>query len=56
LRPLLALYSFRFVGLAFLVPGVVSLDAPSAFSHEAAYGDIIAAILAGRDEDEIRDA
>ena len=46
LRPLLILHSFRFVGLAFLVPGVVSPDLPSAFAHSAAYGDIIAATLA----------
>jgi len=46
LRPLLILHSFRFIGLAFLVPGVVSPDLPSAFAHPAAYGDIIAAILA----------
>jgi len=46
LRPLLMLHSFRFIGLAFLVPGVVSPDVPSAFAHSAAYGDIIAAILA----------
>ena len=46
LRPLLTLHSFRFVGLAFLVPGVVSPDLPSAFAHSAAYGDIIATILA----------
>ena len=46
LRPLLMLHSFRFIGLAFLVPGVVSPDLPSAFAHSAAYGDIIAAILA----------
>src|SRR6516162_7080098 len=46
LRPLLTLHSFRFIGLAFLVPGVVSPDLPSAFAHSAAYGDIIAAILA----------
>jgi hypothetical protein len=46
LRPILILHSFRFVGLAFLVPGVVSPDLPSAFAHSAAYGDIIAAILA----------
>src|SRR5215472_2400086 len=46
LRPLLILHSFRFVGLAFLVPGVVSPDLPSAFAHSAAYGDIIAAFLA----------
>ena len=46
LRPLLILHSFRFVGLAFLVPGVVSPDLPPAFAHSAAYGDIIAATLA----------
>ena len=46
LRPVLILHSFRFIGLAFLVPGVVSPDLPSAFAHSAAYGDIIAAMLA----------
>ena len=46
LRPLLVLHSFRFIGLAFLVPGVVSPDLPPAFAHSAAYGDIIAATLA----------
>ena len=46
LRPLLVLHSFRFIGLSFLVPGVVSPDLPSAFAHSAAYGDLIAAILA----------
>ena len=46
LRPLLVLHSFRFLGLAFLIPGVVSPDLPSTFAHAAAYGDIIAAILA----------
>ena len=46
LRPLLMLHSFRFIGLAFLVPGVVSPDLPPAFAHSAAYGDIIAATLA----------
>ena len=42
LRPLLILHSFRFLGLAFLVPGVVSPDLPGTFAHAAAYGDIIA--------------
>ena len=46
LRPLLILHSFRFIGLAFLVPGVVSPDLPPAFAQSAAYGDIIAATLA----------
>ena len=46
LRPLLILHSFRFIGLAFLVPGVVSPDLPRAFASSAAFGDIIAAALA----------
>jgi hypothetical protein len=46
LRPLLMLHSFRFIGLAFLVPGVVSPSLPTAFANSAAYGDIIAAVLA----------
>ena len=46
LQPLLILHSFRFIGLAFLIPGVVSPDLPPAFAHSAAYGDIIAAVLA----------
>ena len=46
LRPVLVLHSFRFLGLAFLVPGVVSSELPPAFAHSAAYGDIAAAILA----------
>ena len=46
LRPLLTLHCFRFLGLAFFVPGVVSPDLPPAFAHSAAYGDIVAAILA----------
>ena len=46
LRPILVLHSFRFMGLAFLIPGVVSPELPSTFAHAVAYGDIIAAILA----------
>lgn len=46
LRPLLILHSFRFFGLVFLVPGVVSPALPASFSHAAAYGDLIAATLA----------
>jgi len=46
LRPLLILHSFRFIGLAFLVPGVVGPDLSPAFARPAAYGDLIAAILA----------
>ena len=46
LRPILMLHSFRFVGLAFVVPGVVSPDLPAVFAQSAAYGDIVAATLA----------
>jgi hypothetical protein len=46
LRPLLILHAFRFIGLAFLVPGVVSADLPIAFARSAAYGDLLAATLA----------
>lgn len=46
LRPLLILHSFRFIGLSFLIPGVVSSDLPASFAFDAAYGDIAAAVLA----------
>src|SRR5215472_10068443 len=46
LQPLLILHSFRFIGLAVLVPGVVSPDLPPAFAHWEAYGDMVAVILA----------
>ena len=36
----------RFIGLSFLVPGVVSPALPKAFAAPAAYGDLIAGILA----------
>jgi hypothetical protein len=46
LRRLLLLHSFRFVGLAFVIPGVVSPDLPAAFARPAAYGDLSTSILA----------
>ncbi len=46
IEPLLVLHAFRFFGLSFLVPGVVSPDLPATFAFDAAYGDIIAAVLA----------
>lgn len=46
LQPLLMLHTFRFAGLAFLIPGVVSPDLPAAFARPAAYGDLLAAVLA----------
>ena len=36
----------RFIGISFLIPGVVSLSLPKAFAAPAAYGDLIAGILA----------
>lgn len=37
---------FRFIGLCFLIPGVVAASLPRPFAAPAAYGDLIAAILA----------
>jgi hypothetical protein len=46
LLPLVVPHTFRFVGLSFLIPGVVSRELPSAFAVPAAYGDLVAALLA----------
>ncbi len=46
LVPLLLFHSFRFVGLTFLIPGVTSEPLDSRFANPAAYGDLIAAVLA----------
>jgi hypothetical protein len=46
LTALVAPHMFRFVGLSFLVPGVVSAALAPAFAVPAAYGDLIAAVLA----------
>jgi hypothetical protein len=46
LKPILLLHGFRFMGLAFLVPGVVSAQLPETFARPTAYGDLAAAILA----------
>jgi hypothetical protein len=43
---LMAPHMFRFIGLSFLVPGVVSKPLPLEFARPAAYGDLIAALLA----------
>ncbi len=40
-------HTVRFLGLSFLVPGVVSPSLSPAFAIPAAYGDLVAAILAG---------
>ena len=46
LEPLLLFHSLRFVGLVFLVPGVVSPNLPQALAVPAAYGDFATALLA----------
>jgi hypothetical protein len=47
LVPLVAPHMFlRFIGLSFLVPGVVAPSLPTAFAVPAAYGDFVAGILA----------
>src|SRR5579864_4380675 len=46
LKSILLLHGFRFMGLAFVVPGVVSADLPAAFARPAAFGDMTVAILA----------
>jgi hypothetical protein len=46
LKPILLLHGFRFLGLAFVIPGVVSPALPGAFAQPVAYGDLITAILA----------
>src|SRR5437762_13949637 len=38
--------SFRFFGLAFLLPGFVGPNLPQGFATQAAYGDLVTALLA----------
>jgi len=47
LIPLVIPHTFRFIGLSFLVSGVVSPSLSPAFAVPVAYGDLVAAILAG---------
>lgn len=46
LTPLLLFHGFRYVGLSFLIPGVVAAEISSAFANPAAYGDFLSALLA----------
>ncbi|MHB1514976.1 MAG: hypothetical protein ACYCVY_04565 [Acidiferrobacteraceae bacterium] len=46
LTALVMIHAYRFIGLAFLIPGVVAEGLPPEFARPAAYGDLIAAILA----------
>ena len=45
-RAIATLHSFRFFGLAFLVPGFVGPGLPAGFAPTAAYGDFAAGLLA----------
>ena len=46
LMPLLLLHASRHLGMVFLVPTVVGPSLPPAFAIPAAYGDLLAALLA----------
>ena len=39
-------HAFRHMGMVFLVPGVVAQPLPGGFANPAAYGDLLAAVLA----------
>ena len=45
-RAIATLHSFRFFGLAFILPGVVGLNLPPSFATFAAYGDFATGVLA----------
>jgi hypothetical protein len=45
-RAIATLHSFRFFGLAFLLPGFVGLSLPPAFAMPTAYGDLATGALA----------
>ncbi len=46
MRPLLLLHAFRYIGLMFLIPGVTAEALDTRFASPAAYGDLVAALLA----------
>ena len=46
LQPLILLHCFRYLGLAFLLPGVIAAHISPTFAVPAAYGDLAAALLA----------
>ena len=39
-------HAFRYMGMVFLVPGVVARPLPGAFANPAAYGDLVTGVLA----------
>jgi len=46
LMPILLLHSFRHLGLMFLAPGAIYAGMPPQFAYPAAFGDLLAALLA----------
>src|SRR2546425_12358218 len=46
LPPLLFIHAFRYLGLVFLVPAVAAPTLAPEFARPAAYGDLLAALLA----------
>ncbi len=40
-------HAFRYMGMVFLVPGVVAQPLPEYFAIPAAYGDLLTSVLAG---------
>ena len=46
LIPILLLHAFRHLGLMFLAPGAIYPGLPAAFARPAAFGDLVAALLA----------
>jgi hypothetical protein len=46
LLPILLLHAFRHLGLMFLAPGAIYPGLSAAFAYPAAFGDLLAAILA----------
>jgi hypothetical protein len=46
LMPILLLHSFRHLGLMFLAPGAIYSGMPAQFAYPAAFGDLLAALLA----------
>lgn len=46
LLPILILHAFRHLGLMFLAPGAIYDGMPAGFAYPAAFGDLLAALLA----------
>jgi len=46
LLPILLLHAFRHLGLMFLAPGATYAGIPQQFAYPAAFGDLLAAVLA----------